>query len=232
LELTLYEKRQRCVEPTESEETDLQLFISHRKAERLNLQNEYQDFSASLEEPKEQEDYESLPRKSVRFALEKAAPKAPQPDVADFAARGESVELTETEETNEKVIEPASVKEETQSFGVVMVLLSLLALLVAGWVSHWPLVNVANVLCGPVPPGTIIEASSPPANSGAAEAPWWAPESLKPQVFAIICGSRPRTSLVWSFGQKNHRLKMTFRNLENDNVLGTTRLEICRNHYS
>jgi hypothetical protein len=88
----------------------------------------------------------------------------------------------------------------------------------------------ANGMCGPVPPGTVLDSASTLLVSGESMAPWWAPDPLKEQSFALFCGTRPRVHLKWHIVGNKKQLQLTATNMDNGktilNLQGLASVEI------
>jgi hypothetical protein len=77
----------------------------------------------------------------------------------------------------------------------------------------------ANGLCGPVPPGTVLDSTTTLLVSGQSMAPWWAPDPLKEQSFALFCGNRPRVHLKWQIVGTKKKLHLTATNINNGKTI-------------
>lgn len=54
-----------------------------------------------------------------------------------------------------------------------------------------------GAVCGMARPGTVLSSEE----EATMDAPWWAPDPIKDEAFALFCGNQTRNRLVWSAGK-------------------------------
>jgi hypothetical protein len=72
-----------------------------------------------------------------------------------------------------------------------------------------------NSVCAPVMPGSVLQNYS---KSDVFEAPWWAPSTMKTQLFEIFCPDRPRTRMSWK-GDKLIIHNLSEGNIKNPSII-------------
>jgi hypothetical protein len=114
--------------------------------------------------------------------------------ITDLEAKVQNEGSTTSRSADRAVVKSSSIK--TTVLNVMVVILSIaLAVL---YLDQRDLLSL-DAMCAPILPGSHLD------SSGTFDAPWWAPEQQKAELFLKVCGSRPRTQISW----KNSKLSIT-----------------------